>query len=339
MKFETLEKTSIGGVTLTRLVSNKAAVSTIALMTAFAAVSPAWATIDNTVTATGSSPGNTDDVTNTADETVDVEDAAAALVVVKTVVDDATGLPLGADIPAGTVVRYEFAVENTGNVNVSNVNINEVSFDGDTSADPTDATVTTDTVDTSTPARTAETTNDSTDGSAGDGIFDTLAPGDIITFTSTYTVTAGDVADQGGGDGTLDNEANASGVAPIVGGGLGPVTSPNDTASFDLENAAPLLSVTKIADDDTDVVVGQIITYTYVVSNDGNVPITEVTLSDNVTAGSGTAPVPTLVTLTNTSGNSSDDAADNDVDVLAPGDTATFTGTYVVTQDDIDNLQ
>ena len=34
--------------------------------------------------------------------------------------------------------------------------------------------------------------------------------------------------------------------------------------------------------------------------------------------------------------NRTDDAADEDVDVLAPTQTATWTATYVVTQDDID---
>ena len=77
------------------------------------------------------------------------------------------------------------------------------------------------------------------------------------------------------------------------------------------------------------------------VTNDGNVPISAVSLSDNVTAGSGGNPTPTFQSLNNASGNSSDDnvATPDVVDVLAPGDSATFTGTYVVTQEDVDTLQ
>ncbi len=61
---------------LLNLSGNKLVVSTVAIMTALAATTPAWSTIDNEVKVTGSSPGNTDDVTDTATEEVDVEDAA-----------------------------------------------------------------------------------------------------------------------------------------------------------------------------------------------------------------------------------------------------------------------
>ncbi len=347
MNSDQTEQTKIGGVTLTRLVSKKAAVSTVALMTALAAVVPANATINNTVTASGEAPGGdpgnpADDITATADETVDVEDAAPVLVLTKTVTLADGVTPVPPDAPAGTNIQYQFAVQNTGNVTATAVNITEVAFDGGTTIDPTDATVTNDFIDGSTPARITETTNDSSDATAGDGIFDILAPGDTITFTANYTITATDIANQGGGDGSLDNTAEATGTAADPAGPPGTtqtVTSNQSSAAVDLENANASLQVTKLADDDTNVTVGQTITYTYVVTNNGNVPITDVSLADNVTAGTGGNPVPALQSLTNTSGNSSDDAADNDVDVLAPGDFATFTGTYVVTQSDIDNLQ
>ena len=347
MNSDQTEQTKIGGVTLTRLVSKKAAVSAVALMTALAAVVPANATINNTVTARGEAPGGdpgdpADDITDTENETVDVEDAAPVLVLTKTVTlaDGVTPVPPNA--PAGTNIQYQFAVENTGNVTATAVDITEVAFDGAPTIDPTDATVTNDFIDSSTPARTAETTNDSSDATAGDGVFDVLAPGDTITFTANYTITTTDISNQGGGDGSLDNTAEATGTAADPAGPPGTtqtVTSNQSSAAVDLENANASLQVTKLADDDTNVTVGQTITYTYEVTNNGNVPITDVSLSDNVTAGTGGNPVPTLQSLTNTSGNSSDDSADNDVDVLAPGDSATFTCTYVVTQDDIDNLQ
>ncbi|MEM8649848.1 MAG: hypothetical protein AAGF54_04900 [Pseudomonadota bacterium] len=106
--------------------------------------------------------------------------------------------------------------------------------------------------------------------------------------------------------------------------------------------ANPNLSVTKTADNISNVPVGTLITYTYVVTNTGNQTITNIQLND-VHMGSGPAPTPTNETLSNDiglSGDSSDTTSNDGVwDTLAPFDEVTFTGTYLVTQDDIDNLQ
>lgn len=328
-------------VLITGLKAKKFGASTLAFATLLAATAPAWATIDNLVTATGSSPGNTDDVTATDTENVDVVDDTPALTLTKTVVDDATGLALGSDVPAGTVVRYVFTVVNSGNVTVSDIGINEISFDGGIS--PTIGN-----------ESSTNVSGNSTDATANDGNWDSLAPGDEVVFTGTYTVTTADISSQGGGDGNLDNNATASGDAPAS-TGFGTVTSPGDTASFDLEDAAATLTVDKVAtllngaalaDPLTaDAAVGDIITYTYTVTNTGNVPITNISLADSVTAGSGAAPTPsneTLLTDNGTLGDSDDttSGANSGVwDLLGPGDVITFTGTYTVTQSDVDNLQ
>jgi len=107
---------------------------------------------------------------------------------------------------------------------------------------------------------------------------------------------------------------------------------------------APSLTVTKIADDDTDVIVGQVITYTYTITNDGNQTISDISLSDNVTAGSGTVPAPDADTATLTDNGTTGDSTnlstgDNVWDSLAPGDVLTVTATYTVTQSDVDILQ
>lgn len=332
------EARSKGPIFITGLNAKKFSASTLAMATVLATTVPAWSTIDNTVTATGSSPSGTNDVTDTASENVDVVDDAPALTLTKTVVDDGTGLALGADVPAGTVVRYVFTVVNSGNVTVTDIGINEISFDG--SPSPTIGN-----------ESSTNVSGNSTDATANDGNWDSLAPGDEVVFTGTYTVTTADIAGQGGGDGNLDNDATASGDAPPS-TGFGTVTSPGDTASFDLEDVAATMTVAKLAtelnaaplaDPDTaNAAVGDVITYTYTVTNTGNVPITAISLSDNVTAGSGADPVPgseTLLTDNGTIGDSTDGGADGTWDTLGPGDVITFTGTYTVTQSDVDNLQ
>ncbi|MEM7067793.1 MAG: hypothetical protein AAF478_02835 [Pseudomonadota bacterium] len=105
--------------------------------------------------------------------------------------------------------------------------------------------------------------------------------------------------------------------------------------------ANPSITIIKTADDEANVTLGQIITYTYVVTNDGNQTITAISLSD-AHSGSGPAPVPGSEILSHDSapfGDSTDSATDGNWDSLAPGDSVTFTGTYTVTQNDVDTLQ
>jgi len=104
----------------------------------------------------------------------------------------------------------------------------------------------------------------------------------------------------------------------------------------------PILLVTKTADIVSDAAVGEVITYTYVVTNSGNVGLSDVSLSEFHT-GSGPAPDPdgeSLTTDTSPTGDSTDASANDGVwDFLGPGDIVTLTGEYTVTQSDIDTLQ
>ncbi len=191
------------------------------------------------------------------------------------------------------------------------------------------------------PLTDAGTTGDSTDNGT-DTIWDTLAPGDTITFTASYTVTQADLNSNGvNGDGSLLNTPTATASSP---GNTGNVTGTTALPfTIDLQNVNPSLLVAKDAGTAADVTAGQTVTYTYTVTNNGNVPITNVSLADNVTAGSGIDPTPVLavspLTDNGTGGDSTDNGTDAVWDVLAPGDVVTFTGTYVVTQQDVDTLQ
>ncbi len=158
-----------------------------------------------------------------------------------------------------------------------------------------------------------------------------LAPAAVATCTGTYAATQADFDTNGGGDGDIDNT-----VTVTADDGL----NETDNAAVIL-NIAPTLAVGKTADDTTDVVVGQVITYTYVVSNTGNQTITNVLLSE-LHGGSGPPPVPSNETLTTDNpplGDSTDAVIDGVWDTIAPGDIVTFTGTYTVTQSDVDLLQ
>jgi len=108
----------------------------------------------------------------------------------------------------------------------------------------------------------------------------------------------------------------------------------------DYECPAPSLAMTKVADNPGPHQVGDVITYTYTITNDGNRPVQDIAINDTHN-GSDPAPVPgseTLLTDAAPTGDSTDGATNGSWDVLAPGDIVTFTGTYTVTQADIDSL-
>ena len=295
-----------------------------ALMLALAQVAPAWATIDNTVTVTGSSPSGTNDVTDNATENVDVVDAAPALTVTK--VADTAG-----PVAAGTTITYTFTATNSGNQTLTAVSM----------ADPHDAGAANSLSTISfvaSPLTDVAPLLDSTDG-GGDDVWDTLAPGDTITWQATYVVAVADISTQVGGDGTIDNTATGSALDPLSAA----VNDSSLAVSIPVDAANASLLMAKVADDTTDVILGQLITYTYTITNNGNVPITAISLGD-VHNGSGPAPAPDAdaATLTDngTPGDSTNPSGgDGQWDTLAPGDVLTVTATYTVTQSDIDNLQ
>jgi uncharacterized repeat protein (TIGR01451 family) len=157
-----------------------------------------------------------------------------------------------------------------------------------------------------------------------DGQIDT---DEIWVYTATYDVTQANLDD--GND--LVNAADFD---------TAETAAASDSASTTI-STNPLLEVTKTADDTTDLLLGQVITYTYVVENTGNQTITNVWL-DDIHNGSGPTPTPTNEALTTDStplGDSTDGGINGIWDTIAPGDIVTFTATYTVTQSDVDTLQ
>jgi hypothetical protein len=138
----------------------------------------AFATIDNDATATGTYNGLPVN-SNTATVQVDVAPSAPALLVTKTASPDT-------DVPAGTTVTYTYTVQNSGNQVLTNITLNDAHNGSGPAPIPGNETLTTD----------AGTVNDSTDSTANDGQWSTLAPGDVITLTATYIITQNDVDTQ-----------------------------------------------------------------------------------------------------------------------------------------------
>ena len=86
------------------------------------------------------------------------------------------------NVPVGVSVTYTYVVTNTGNQFVSNITLSDAHGGSGPAPVPTNETLTADT----------GIINDSTDAGVN-GSWDSLAPGDQVTFTATYIVTQNDV--------------------------------------------------------------------------------------------------------------------------------------------------
>ena len=144
----------------------------------------------------------------------------------------------------------------------------------------------------------------------GDPI-DILDPGamDNTTFTGTYVLTEEDIV-----NGEVTNTAMASGLDPNG----NPTTDDDEEVTMFAANAEIMLMKSGMFNDENGdglAQVGESITYSFTVINTGGVPLTMVMISDDLITVTG-GPIPTL-------------------DAMATDNTS-FTGTYILTQDDID---
>ncbi|GAB3583179.1 hypothetical protein GCM10027406_27240 [Leifsonia lichenia] len=187
---------------------------------------------------------------------------------------------------AGDTVTYRFTATNSGNVTLTDVTITDalsglstLTYDWPTPASP--------------------------------GV---LTPGETVTASATYTLTAADVD-----AGHVANTATVVGTPP-AGTPVMPPPAGTDTPL----PSAPALTLAKVADTSAlsaAPVVGETVTYRFTVTNTGNVTLTSVTIADAL-AG--------LSTLTYTW------PAPASPGVLAAHETATATATYQLTQADVD---
>ena len=92
-------------------------------------------------------------------------------------------IPPSTVVPAsvGQLITYEYLVTNTGNVTLTNVGVDDTHEGTNTPPAPDDETIQT------------PTSGNSIDASPSDGIWTTLAPGDRVLFTASYTINQADV--------------------------------------------------------------------------------------------------------------------------------------------------
>ncbi len=193
-------------------------------------------------------------------------------------------------------------VTNTGNVTLNDVSV-------------TDSPVS--------PAGGVAATCESLSSPAGtcSGATTTLVPGQIATFSGVYAVTQADID-----NGSVVDTATSQGTAPS--GGTVDATSNTVTVTV---AQSPSLSIVKSIGPTSITAAGQSVNYTFTVTNSGNLTLTDVGVTDVPTAPAGGV-VATCESLSSPAGTCSGATT-----TLVPGQIATFTGVYTVTQADIDH--
>jgi uncharacterized repeat protein (TIGR01451 family) len=178
----------------------------------------------------------------------------------------------------GQVISYHYLVTNTGNVTIGQpITINDDR-----------------TTDEACPAAPAS-----------------LAPGETIMCTASYTTTQADLD-----HGFVTNVALATGKTP----NRADVTSPTDTETVTaVQHPSIALDKTGTLDLGADSIAnpGDMITYSFKIVNSGNVTLSQLSVTD---------PMVAVISC----------SSELSISALAPGATVTCTGTYAITQADID---
>ncbi|MBH0008179.1 DUF11 domain-containing protein [Salinibacterium sp. SWN1162] len=229
--------------------------------------------VRNTATSSGTSPSGT--AVTAASPRVDV-----ALQTRTPAISLTKSGALAGGSTAGSTVNYSFVLTNSGNVTLTNAGITD-SLSG-----------------------LSAITYGTWPGTTG-----TLAPGQSVTATATYTVKQSDVD-----AGAIANSATAKGTPPT-----GADVTRTTPATVPITADAKMIVTKSGAYTTGSGAVGSVVTYTFSVKNDGNVTLSQVVLADPL---SGLSPI--SVTWPGASG------------VLTPGQTATGTATYTVKQSDVD---
>ena len=260
--------------------------------------------LSNTASATATTPAG-DSISEDSNAVSSTISAIARLEVAKTYVINDNGD--GVD-GLGDFVEYTITVENTGDIALENLSIEDIFTDNDSE----ELTFTLD------PFFVGATAN-SPDGS--------LKVDETATYKAYFVITQ-QAVDAGG----LINNVTATAFAP---GSTTPVVDQLDTPTITLIAESPEMEVIKTAqvDDggDGSIDIGDTINYTIRVTNTGNVTLENIVLVDSITDVNGTILAESPLTTTHLASSQS-----SAVGSLAVGEVATYTTSYVVTQEAID---
>ncbi len=275
----------------------------------------------NTVLATASSPGNTDDVTDTSDDGDDTDSnttndptvvnitASPGIEATKTatVTDNGDG-----NTGAGDVIVYTITVQNTGGTSLSNISLNDVLTDGNGSS----------------LSLTAGPTFVSNSASSAEG---SLAVNEIGTYSATYTI-----SNAVENTPSVNNRVTVTASSPGNSNNVIDVSDDGDDSDGNTEDdqttisidAIPVLEVTKIASvtDNGDGYTGSgdVVNYVITVENKGNVTLSSLTVTDSLTDANGSA----LVMDNGPYFSGSDQGSG--LGILLPGETATYQAYYII---------
>jgi len=208
-----------------------------------------------------------------------VETVTADLLPELTLTKSADASAVSSPAQPGETVVFSIMVKNTGNVSLSAITVSDPLLGGDITADcvfPTTSGV--------------------------------LAPDEMATCTSSYSITQSDID-----AGEVENTATAQGQDPAG----STASDSNDDPVITPLTQEPQMSVDKNATDVNFALPGDIVTYEYIVTNTGNTTITApVTVTDNLISAVSCPALP--------------------AGGLLPGNTLTCNATYSVTQADLD---
>ncbi|MEX3015486.1 beta strand repeat-containing protein [Gymnodinialimonas hymeniacidonis] len=262
----------------------------------------AGAALTNTVTATATAPTGVTAPTDNDVASVSLSPAAPELSVIK----DVPNLP--ASLVAGTDVTFRIRVQNTGNVTLDNVVLTDTlgRLDGSVISMPPPV------------------------GPVQDvGTIGELDVGETWEYALTYTLTQEDV-DAGGISNSVLAEATDPSGTPVS--DLSDGSSPaGDAPTLVQIPAAPSIEAIKTITTPATTVGGQVV-FQIAVENTGNVTLTNVGIaSDTITRLGGAAVTGAISGPTFASADGGSPSG-----TLTPGETAFYTLTYTLTQEDVD---
>jgi uncharacterized repeat protein (TIGR01451 family) len=287
--------------------------------------------VSNTASAFGSSPGNSNDVSDISDDGNDLDgnttnDATitnfattSGLEVTKTgVLVEASG----DNLPGiGDVVVFTITVENKGNTSVGTLTLTDT-FKRGSLSDNSNLSLS-----------SGPTFNSATSGSSEGS----LVSGEIATYTASYTVVSSDVAST-----TVYNSVTANAVT-IGGASISDISDDGDDNDGSLSSdetfvtltQEPQIEVTKtvvVNQAGSVIAIGDVANYTITVANTGNVSLTNVSISDNIQG----ILLSSALSLNSTPVFVSSSQSSSEGGLLI-GEVATYTASFTVNQVAVDN--